>query len=39
MHDFLKKVDLNLKNIDLYEGFSEKSGPLPENVDLLHMIF
>ena len=37
--DFLKKVDLNLKNVDLYAWFSEKSGPRLENVDLLRMIF
>ena len=39
MHDFLKnedldvrfseKVDHDLKNVVLYAGFSEKSGPLP----------
>ena len=38
-HDFLKKVDLRLKNVDLHAWFSEKSGPWPENVDLLRMIF
>ena len=38
-HEFLKKVDLRLKNVDLHAWFSEKSGPWPENVDLLRMIF
>ena len=37
--DFLKKVDLNLKMWTFYAWFSEKSGPRPENVDLLRMIF
>ena len=36
---FLKKVDLDLKIWTFYVWFSEKSGPQPENVDLLHMIF
>ena len=36
---FLKKVDLYLWNMDLKAWFSEKSGPRPQNVDLLFMIF
>ena len=32
-------MDLNLKNVDFYAWFSEKSGPRPKNVDLLRMIF
>ena len=38
-HDFLKKVDLDLKMWTFYAWFSEKSGPRPENVDLLCVIF
>ena len=30
MHDFLKNVDLDPKNINRYASFSEKSAPLSE---------
>ena len=36
---FWKKVDLDLKMWTFYAWFSEKSGPRPENVDLLCVIF
>ena len=29
-YDFLKNVDLDPKNVDVYESFSEKSRPLSE---------
>ena len=30
MHDFLKNVDLDPKNVNRYASFSEKSAPLSE---------
>ena len=39
MCDFLKKKDINLKNVDLYASFSQKGGPLPEKSVPLGMIF
>jgi hypothetical protein len=32
MRDFLKKVYLDLKNVDLYASLSEKSRPLSEKL-------
>ena len=39
MHDFLKNVDLDPKNVNRYASFSEKVHLYLRNVDVLRMIF